>query len=40
MAPDLNTLESGKRWDYSTPGSGGYDIPDIVYDVRQNVFNA
>ena len=33
MAPDLNSLGSKKLWDYSTPGSGGYNIPDIVYDV-------
>ncbi|CAN9091603.1 unnamed protein product [Alternaria alternata] len=32
MAPDLNAIGSGQRWDYSTPGSGGYNIPDIVYD--------
>jgi hypothetical protein len=35
MAPDLNAVGKGERWDYSTPGSTGYDIPDIVYDVRQ-----
>ena len=40
MAPHLNTLGGGKRWDYSTPGSGGYDIPDIVYNARQNEENA
>ncbi|KAH6259915.1 hypothetical protein HBI42_095670 [Parastagonospora nodorum] len=32
MAPDLNSIDSNGRWDYSTPGSGGYNIPDIVYD--------
>lgn len=39
MAPDLNAIGSGQRWDYSTPGSGGYNIPDIVYDVRGNDWN-
>jgi hypothetical protein len=33
MAPDLNSMDSNGRWDYSTPGSGGYDIPNIVYNV-------
>jgi len=33
MAPDLNSINSNGRWDYSTPGSGGYNVPDIVYDV-------
>lgn len=33
MAPDLNSIDSNGRWDYSTPGSTGYDIPNIVYDV-------
>jgi hypothetical protein len=33
MAPDLNSVGKGERWDYSTPGSTGYEIPDIVYDV-------
>jgi hypothetical protein len=33
MAPDLNSLGSNGRWDYSTPGSNGYDIPDIIYNV-------
>ncbi|KAJ4376381.1 hypothetical protein N0V83_001664 [Neocucurbitaria cava] len=32
MAPDLNSLGSGGQWDYSTPGSSGYNIPDIVYN--------
>jgi len=32
MAPDLNAVGKGERWDYSTPGSTGYEIPDIVYD--------
>ncbi|PSN74052.1 FAD/NAD(P)-binding domain-containing protein [Corynespora cassiicola Philippines] len=32
MAPDLNSLGSKKLWDYSTPGSGGYNIPDVVYN--------
>ncbi|KAF2825070.1 FAD/NAD(P)-binding domain-containing protein [Ophiobolus disseminans] len=35
MAPDLSTLGSKDRWDYSTPGSTGYDIPNIVYDVSR-----
>ena len=33
MAPDLNAVSKGERWDYSTPGSSGYDIPNIVYNV-------
>jgi hypothetical protein len=33
MAPDLNAMTSDGRWDYSTPGSGGYDVPNIVYNV-------
>lgn len=33
MAPDLNSLDSNGKWDYSTPGSSGYNIPDIVYNV-------
>ncbi|KAL6710120.1 hypothetical protein ACN47E_009911 [Coniothyrium glycines] len=32
MAPDLNSIGQDGKWDYSTPGSSGYDIPDIVYD--------
>lgn len=35
MAPDLNAVGKGERWDYSTPGSSGYEVPDIVYDVSQ-----
>jgi hypothetical protein len=34
MAPDLNSIDSNGRWDYSTPGSSGYDIPNITYDVE------
>ncbi|KAF2472585.1 FAD/NAD(P)-binding domain-containing protein [Lindgomyces ingoldianus] len=34
MSPDLNSLDSNGKWDYSTPGSGGYSIPDISYNVR------
>lgn len=30
MAPDLDSL----KVDYSTPGSEGYAIPDIVYNVN------
>jgi hypothetical protein len=37
MAPDLNTIGADGRWDYSTPGSGGYSVPDIVYDVRRDI---
>jgi hypothetical protein len=33
MAPDLNTMTSDGRWDYSTPGSSGYNVPNIVYNV-------
>jgi hypothetical protein len=33
MAPDLNSINSNGRWNYSTPGSSGYDIPNIVLDV-------
>ncbi|KAJ4321385.1 hypothetical protein N0V94_002922 [Neodidymelliopsis sp. IMI 364377] len=32
MAPDLNAVDKDERWDYSTPGSSGYDVPDIVYN--------
>lgn len=32
MAPDLNTLGGGQKWDYSTPGSNGYEVPNIVYN--------
>ncbi|KAL0255031.1 hypothetical protein SLS55_009558 [Diplodia seriata] len=36
MAPDLNSIAQGfvkdGRWDYSTPGSAGYDIPDTILD--------
>jgi hypothetical protein len=34
MAPDLNSLNTNGQWDYSTPGSTGYEVPDIVYNVR------
>ncbi|KAF2123552.1 FAD/NAD(P)-binding domain-containing protein [Dothidotthia symphoricarpi CBS 119687] len=34
MAPDLNSIGKDGQWDYSTPGSTGYNIPDIAYDVR------
>ncbi|KAF2790345.1 FAD/NAD(P)-binding domain-containing protein [Melanomma pulvis-pyrius CBS 109.77] len=33
MAPGLNSLNANGKWDYSTPGSTGYSIPDIVYNV-------
>lgn len=36
MAPDLNAVSSDGRWDYSKPGSAGYDIPDITYDDPKN----
>lgn len=39
MAPDLNAVHKGERWDYSTPGSGGYNIPDIVYNVSASHVN-
>ncbi|KAK7181161.1 hypothetical protein DPSP01_010617 [Paraphaeosphaeria sporulosa] len=32
MAPDLNSIKSNGRWDYSTPGSEGYNIPNITYN--------
>jgi len=34
MAPDLNAVAAGEKWDYSTPGSSGYNVPDIVLNVR------
>ncbi|KAF2444597.1 FAD/NAD(P)-binding domain-containing protein [Karstenula rhodostoma CBS 690.94] len=33
MAPDLNSLQSNGKWDYSTPGSEGYSIPNITYNM-------
>lgn len=35
MAPDLNAVAGGERWDYSQPGSSGYSIPDITYNDPQ-----
>lgn len=35
MAPDLNAI-STEKWDYSKPGSAGYDIPNITYDDPKN----
>ncbi|KAH7381347.1 hypothetical protein DE146DRAFT_704940 [Phaeosphaeria sp. MPI-PUGE-AT-0046c] len=32
MTPDLNSMNNSGKWDYSTPGSSGYDVPDIVYN--------
>ncbi|KAK8153414.1 hypothetical protein BKA80DRAFT_210585 [Phyllosticta citrichinensis] len=36
MAPDINAVASewikDGRWDYSTPGSTGYSVPNITYD--------
>lgn len=26
MAPDLNAVAAGEKFDYSTPGSSGYEI--------------
>jgi hypothetical protein len=40
MAPDLNAVAgngSSGKWDYSTPGSGGYNVPDITYAVSEMV---
>ena len=31
MAPDLNAVAGGERFDYSQPGSSGYDIPDTTW---------
>lgn len=36
MAPDLNAVTNGEKWDYSKPGSSGYDIPKITYDDPKN----
>jgi hypothetical protein len=33
MAPDLNAVSGDGKWDYSTPGSTGYDVQNITYDV-------
>lgn len=27
MAPDLNAVAGGERFDYGAPGSSGYDVP-------------
>ena len=35
MAPDLNAI-STEKWDYSKPGSSGYDIPNITLDDPKN----
>lgn len=35
MAPDLNAIQT-EKWDYSKPGSAGYDIPNITYDDPKN----
>jgi hypothetical protein len=40
MAPDLNSININGRWDYSTPGSGGYNIQDIVYDVSLEIIRS
>ena len=39
MAPDLNFLASNRRWDYSKPGSSGYDIPNIIYNVTIHTYH-
>ncbi len=32
MAPDLNAVAAGDRFDYSKPGSSGYDVdPNITW---------
>jgi hypothetical protein len=37
MAPDLNAVAGGERFDYSTPGSSGYDIDkDVTYNDPNN----
>lgn len=37
MAPDLNAVSGGERFDYSQPGSSGYDIPqDITWNDPNN----
>jgi NADH dehydrogenase FAD-containing subunit len=35
MAPDLNAV-SNEKWEYSKPGSAGYNIPNITYDDPKN----
>ncbi|KAK3070457.1 hypothetical protein LTR53_010444 [Teratosphaeriaceae sp. CCFEE 6253] len=37
MAPDLNAVAAGERFDYSQPGSTGYNInPDLTYNDASN----
>jgi len=37
MAPDLNAVAVGERFDYSQPGSSGYDInQDATYNDPKN----
>lgn len=37
MAPDLNAVSAGSRFDYSEPGSSGYNIPqDITWNDPNN----
>ncbi|KAK5112948.1 hypothetical protein LTR62_003770 [Meristemomyces frigidus] len=37
MAPDLNAVSGGGQWDYSKPGSSGYNIdPDSTYNDPNN----
>lgn len=36
MAPDLGGLTKAEKWDYSTPGSTGYDIPNITMGDPNN----
>lgn len=33
MAPDISGLSNGGTVDYSTPGSGGYNVPDVTLNV-------
>jgi len=30
MAPDLNAVAGGEQFDYSQPGSSGYNIPQDI----------
>lgn len=37
MAPDLNAVAAGERFDYSQPGSSGYNInKDVTYNDPKN----
>lgn len=37
MAPDLNAVAAGAKWDYDAPGSTGYNIPDVTLGVRSSI---